>query len=226
MKTQLSLLIILLLFHVASFSQETEKYFEGEVTFISEYESLDPDVPDGYWYYVFGDTFVGIVKEDKYKTVSTSEAEGTTTTIYDLRAKKIFIENSESDTVKWYPLDEEAGELISIERNKAEKKVLFDAERESITIEYIPKETFIEKIVSTHYFMPEHKLNKELYADHKVNFWHLFINESGSISIRNEGYIYPFFKRTDQVTKIEERDVSYSELEYDKTKVLVRGEEY
>ncbi|MEQ9266927.1 MAG: hypothetical protein RLN81_16995 [Balneolaceae bacterium] len=216
--------LLLILFQQNGFSQEHYKYFEGEVTFTSEFESLDPQIPDDYWHYVFGNSLVGVVKEYKYKTITISESEGTTITYYDLREKKVYIESSMSDTVKWYPLDEEPGELISIQRNKAEKKYLFDELRESVTLEYIPDDPYVERIVSTHYFMPEHKLNKKVYAEHKLNFWHLFINESGSISIRNEAFVYPFLKRVDQVTNIDERVVDDSELEFDKSKVLVKGE--
>lgn len=217
-------LILCKFFHANSFSQESHEYFEGEVTFSSEFESLDPDIPDEYWYYVFGHSLVGIVKEDKYKTITISESEGITTTYYYLREKKIYMESSKSDTIKWYPLDEESGELISVLKNKEEKKFLLGALRESVTLEYIPNDLYIEKVLSTHYYMPEHKLNKELYANHKTSFWNLFINESGSISVRNEGFIYPFLKRIDQVTNIEERYVDDSELEFDTTKVVVKGE--
>ena len=218
-----SLLLTLVILQPVSIAQETLEYFEGEVTFTSEFESLDPEIPDSYWYHVFGNSLVGVVKEDKYKTVTESETQGTITTFYDLRAKKIYIEISKSDTVKWYPLDQVDGKLISIQKNREEKKFLLGSLRESVTLEYIPDDPYLERIVSTHYFMPEHKLNKELYENHKTSFWHLFINESGSISIRNESTVYPFLKRIDQVIEIKERKVSYDELEYDKSKILIEG---
>lgn len=224
-RSALSIVCFLLIFQFDSSAQSSQEYFEGEVTFVIEYESLDSEVPTDYFYYLFGNSMVGIVQEKRYKTITKSLGLGVITTYYDLETKRVYMESSESDTVKWYPLDEEPGELISVQRNKEEQKYLFGELRESVTIEYLPKETFIDRIVGTYYFHPDHKLNKELYANHKYGFWNQFINESGSISIRNESYAYPLFKSIAQVTNIEEREVLDSELEFDKTKILVRGED-
>ncbi len=220
-----SVALVFALFQLSAVAQNSSKYFEGEVTFSVEHESINSQIPTDYFYYLFGNSMTGIVKEKRYKTITESLGMGISTTYYDLEDKKVYMESSESDTIWWYPLDEEPGELVSVQRNKEEKKFLFDGLRESVTIEYIPNNPNIERIVGTYYFLPDHKLNKELYANHKYGFWNLFINESGSISIRNEMYIYPLAKSISQVTDIEEREVPDSELEFDKTKVLVRGED-
>ncbi|RNC86012.1 MAG: hypothetical protein ED557_04375 [Balneola sp.] len=220
-----SIAFIFAFFQLNAVAQNSSEYFEGEVTFSVEHESINSEIPTDYFYYLFGNSMTGIVTEKKYKTITKSLGLGISTTYYDLENKKVYMESSESDTIRWYPLDEENGELISVQRNKEEKKFLFDGLRESVTIEYIPNNPNIERIVGTFYFHPDYKLNKELYANHKYSFWNLFINESGSISIRNESYIYPLFKSIAQVTNIEEREVLDSELEFDKTKILVRGED-
>lgn len=205
--------------------QEKNNYFEGEVTFVINHKSLDPEYSDEYFDFIFGTGMTGIVKEDIYKTIIESEALGTLTTYYDLTNKRVYFEESRSDTIKWVPLDEYTGELISVDRNKAERKLLLGALRESVTIEYIPDDPYVEKITGTFYFNTDHKLNKELYANHKYGFWNLFINESGSISVRNETVVYPLLISIAQVTKIEEREVSRDEFKLDPNKIVVRRED-
>jgi len=201
-------------------TQSITDYFQGEVYFSIDVQSLNPEMPDSVFTQFTGTDMIGYVGEDHYKVQFFSGDYLLTEVYYDLIEKKIYYDGINSDTIYWASLEKEPGELISAKRNQKEKKKIRGAIRESITITYIPIDPYLERIEGTYYFDETHKLNKSKYVNHKSNFWNLFIRESGSISIRNEVYYYPFYRATYQAHKIVERPISPKELEVPDNKII------
>lgn len=199
-------------------------YFEGEVKFRIESASLNPNIADKVIQDIIGGEMIGIVSENKYKVININQEGDTLVGYYDLLDQKVYYDYENRDTIWWYSLNEAPGELISIQRNEKPQKEIMGKERESVTIRYLSKEAYIDEFEGTYYFHPDYHLNRAAYSSHKENFWNLFVNETGAISIRNEVIARPLYTALYEAYEIKERDVSESEFEMDKNKVIVKGE--
>jgi hypothetical protein len=218
------LLITLVSCKTSDSKTKADQYFQGDVNFIISYEPKSPEAQEFIDNYM-STQMVGTVMENKYKISEMTKALGKVTTYYYLNESRIYYDIENSDTIKWYPLDKEPGELISVTKNEKEQKKVLGAYRESVTIKYISDSPYSERHEGTYYFHPQYKLNKELYANHKSGFWNLFVNKSGSISVFNEIYVVPLYKSTHEAIEIKEREVSEEEFILNPNKAILKGEE-
>ena len=198
-------------------------YFEGEVSFKIYNSSLDLFISDSDVEDYFGDHMVGVVAEDFYKVTSTRSGKDSVIVYYHLLDDKVYYDDRKKDTIFWSPLSKEPGRLISLTRNKMPKKEVLGEERESVTIEYEVNGRAIKNFEGTFYFHPDYRLKKSSYKGHKMDFWNLFVNETGSISIRNEVYARPLYHSIYEAYKIERRTVLQEEFDMDPNKPVVRG---
>ena len=204
--------------------EEPVKYFEGEVKFHVSSKSLDKRIPDEVFQNFIGESMIGIVKEDYYKTISINKQGDSILMYFDLTGLKIYYDDRSLDTIYWYPLDANPGELIDVVRNEKPKKKILGEERESITIKYISDDPYIDEYEGTYYFHPDYQLNRTLYKNHKESFWNLFVNETGAISIRNEIKAAPLYSVIYEAYEIVERDILMNEFELDSNKVIMKKE--
>lgn len=200
----------------------SEIFFTGVVKFSIDNKSLNNNIPDQVFNDIIGQTMIGIVGANKYKVLSINSLNDTTVVLYDLKGLKIYYNYPGSDTIFWRRLDQTPGELISIRRNQKPQKEILGEIRESVTIIYQPDDEYIDRYEGTYFFNTDHKLDKKIYAGHKDSFWNMFVDEAGSISIRNEIFASPLYSSVYEAYEIIERDVSEDEFEMDKNKVIAK----
>ncbi|GEQ86124.1 hypothetical protein ULMS_16320 [Patiriisocius marinistellae] len=113
--------------------------------------------------------------------------------------------------------------MIEFKRNPEDQIKILDELCESISIVYKPTgtESFFQIFKGKYYFNPKYKLNKNLYKKYTDGFWNLFVEESESISIKNETEFYPLFKTIQEATKIEEKKIPFSMFEPNLSKIIV-----
>lgn len=200
-------------------------YFEGEVRYRVESVSLSPALPNEVVEDILGTEMIGIVREDRYKVMSIAPHRDTILIYYDMPGRKVYYDYPDRDTIFWYPLDQEPGELIAINRNEKPKEEVLGQMRESVTIRYSPDSPYVREIEGTYYFDETRRLNKTAYQYHKEAFWHLFVNETGSISIRNDIIAKPLYACLYEAYEVIDRAVSEEEVRLSITdKVVMQGE--
>jgi len=213
------LLVFLLSCNIKNIPQN--QYFEGEVHFKIEYESFNDNLAKELLVKELGSTLIGKVKEDKYLMYQNSSGDlGTTKIIYLLKENTGYVEYEKSDTIWQFNIDEEPGELLEVTKNTNDKKLILGDSCGSVTIRYIPKQSYVEQISCTYYFNPKYKLNPKFYQNHKDSYWNLFVNESKSISVRNEVMNYPHYKSIYQAQKIIVKNIKETEFNLPKNKII------
>lgn len=203
--------------------QKSTKYFEGEVHFTISVKSLDENTPTAIFEQEIGNKMIGKVKEKKYLMLQNSGGElGHMKMIYLLEEGIGYIEYENRDTIEQFRIDTSPGELLEIKRNKQPKKEILGELRESVTIRYKPKmySEYLDEVSGTYYFHSDYKLNPEYYKNHKSGYWNLFVNESGSISIRNEIVHYPLLEALYEVEQILVKEIDEEEFAIDKTRPI------
>jgi len=219
-------IIIFLSYSACLTTNQTDKdelFFEGEVQYKVEYESMDQRLSKQFLINSYGDTLIGKVKEDKYIMYqNTKVPNGKTKMIYLLNEGIIYIEQSNSDTIYKMRLDEKEGPLIEFKRNKEDKLVILGDECESISIKFTPKKknAFYKLIEAKYYFNTDYKLNPQKYTNHFTSYWNLFVNEAKSISVRNEIINHPYYKVVYEAFKITPMKISDDEFLIDKNKPI------
>ena len=135
----------------------------------------------------------------------------------------LYFECEKLDTIYKYPLDKEASKLIRIHKNEGDNLIILGDECPSLTLDYemTDPNSIFSSNQGKYYYNPKYKLNKEAYANHRVGFWNLFVNESGSISVRNEVVQKPLFKSVMEAFQIIEKKIPDELFEIDtKNKVI------
>ncbi|MDY8137676.1 hypothetical protein [Aquimarina sp. 2201CG5-10] len=214
------LILLLILINVSVFGQE---YFEGELHYKIEYQTLHKQIPVSVLEREMGTSFTAYVQEDRYAMIYHAKGQrGWMKVIVDLKKGYSYQEFEKSDTIIKTKFGAEKEELITFKRNSNNKKKVLNELCESVTIEYKPMGTkaFFEKFKGRYYFNPKYKLNAELYKNYTSGFWNLYVKESESISIRNETEFLPLFKSVQEVTSIIKKEVSDKVFELNKTKII------
>ncbi|NQZ45414.1 MAG: hypothetical protein HRT65_13980 [Flavobacteriaceae bacterium] len=148
---------------------------------------------------------------------------GWTKQIILLDENVLYFECEKLDTIYKYPLDKEASKLIRIHKNEGDNLIILGDECPSLTLDYemTDPNSIFSSNQGKYYYNPKYKLNKEAYANHRVGFWNLFVNESGSISVRNEVVQKPLFKSVMEAFQIIEKKIPDELFEIDtKNKVI------
>ncbi|GEM_PF-1047401 len=203
MKLEYFLLLYLVLLNQTSFAQ---KYFEGKVIFEKSYEPLDSRLTSQLLTEYYGNRTIGLVQEKRYLMYVPLNSKDTLKIYYFLETCDGYIDRPNSDTIDHFNIDETPGILTKYELVDAEKLILGD-KCKAVSIEYKPKEDYIDKVSGIYYFNPKYKLNKKYYVNHGESFWNLFVAKSGSISVRNEITYYPLYKAIYQASKIIEQKI-------------------
>lgn len=213
-----SLILLLLVSNI--YGQE---YFEGEINYKIKYEPINPNIPTNYLETELGKTFTAFVKEDRYAMIYQATGQkGWLKVIVRLDQGYSYTEFERSDTIVKTKFGKQKEELIKFNRNSANKKEILGELCESVSITYksTDPESFFQMFNGTYYFDPRYKLNKNLYENYTDGFWSLYVEESESISIRNETEFYPLFKAVQEATSITEKQIPFSIFEIDENKVI------
>lgn len=203
--------------------QENMGYFEGEVHFKISVKSLDESIPTAIFEQEIGNKLIGKVKEKKYLMLQNSGGElGNMKMIYLLEQGIGYVEYENRDTIEQFRIDTSPGELLEVKKNKHPKKEILGELRESVTIRFKPNKysEYVDEVSGTYYYHPDYKLNPEYYKNHKSEYWNLFVNESKSISIRNEIVHYPLLEALYEVEQILVKEIREEEFEIDKTRPI------
>lgn len=213
------LLLCVFVFSYYSFSQE---YFEGEVYYKIDYESFIKNLPKEALAKEMGDTLVGYIQENKYAMTFNTKGElGANKTIVLLAEGYSYMDFAKSDTIYKSKLDKEPGSLLKFRHNPEDKKSILGDLCESITINYeATPGSFYKTRNAKYYFNTKYTLNPNMYKNHKENFWHLFVGESKSITVRNEVEYLSLFKSTQQAYKIVKKKIPDDFFKIDKTKFI------
>ncbi|EZH75248.1 hypothetical protein ATO12_00285 [Aquimarina atlantica] len=167
-----------------------------------------------------GDTIIGYVRERKYAMTNNAKGDlGAMKMIFLLDENIMYIEYEKSDTIRMSRIDKIPGELLKMEENNDDVKNVLGDKCSSIRLEYKDSRYGLETR-STHYFNPKYRLNKEAYQNHKYGYWNLFVDKSGSISVRNEDNLYPIYKSVMEAFSIEEKEVSDELFKISEGKVI------
>lgn len=206
-------------------SQELE-FFEGDIEFSITYESINPNISEEFLESILGDKMIGIVKHDKYKTIKPSSAGFSGRSIYYFLDENTgYIDYDDKDTIFKFKLDESPGYLIEMKEENKDKKEILGQKCPSILIDYVPNDqSNFTRITGRYYYDSRFKLDPEKYKNHKESFWNLYVEKSGSISVRNEITNYPIYKSIYQALKVIPKEVDDSEFELNPKKIIVEIE--
>jgi hypothetical protein len=218
---------LIFLFLLFTLGVNAQDYFEGQIDYKVEYESLNEDIPSAALSYVMGKSFTAYVKEDKYVMIhKVFTASGYRYSITRLDEGYHYLYSQKEDTIFRSKLSENKNKLLEIKKlTDAPKEVL----GEMCTAIYIKEENKDPSVPFTiqeglHYYNPKYKLNAAKYSKHQTGFWNEYARLSESISIRNEHHYPGFFKSTSYAIKIEAKPISDDLFELPKDKVIVDAE--
>ncbi|GHC59018.1 hypothetical protein [Ulvibacter litoralis] len=204
-----------------------QDYFEGQIDFKIEYESLNENISAKYLEYAIGDSFTAYIQEDRYIMIYNSKTEqGWSKSTIRLDEGYSYTEYEKSDTIYRSKLNSSSDILIEIKKHPNQKKMILGEMCPSITLKYESTDpnTPFKITDGTHYYSPKYKLNSEKYKNFTSGFWNLFVNESESVSIRNEHIYTGFFKSISEATKIQEKKISDDLFTLNSDKILIDSE--
>ena len=221
MRKVLKLKALLFLFLTSSvYGQE---YFEGQIEYKIEYESINSNIPKDYLSTEFGDSFTAFIQEDRYSMIYYGKGElGWMKIIVRLDEGYSYTEYEKKDTISKTKFGLEKEKLLEFNHNSDDKKIVLGELCESITIKDEPSDpnSFFRTFSGKYYFNPKYKLNSKLYTNYTDGFWNLFVKESNSISIRNETEFYPFFKAVQEAISIDKKIIPSKMFEPNNSKVI------
>lgn len=200
-----------------------QDYFEGELKYKIEYKSLSPSISTNFLETEFGNSFSAYVKEDRYAMIYHAKGkQGWMKIIVRLDKGYSYTEFEKSDTITKSKFGNEKDKLLEIKRNSDNKKEILGEYCESITIKYEPTDpkSFFQSFKGRYYFNPKYRLNSKLYKNYTDGFWNLFVQESESISIRNEAEFFPLFKSIAEAISIEQKEISFEMFEPNTSKMI------
>lgn len=216
--------VLLLLFVSISYGQD---YFEGQIEYKIEYETLNPNISKDYLSREFGDSFTAFVQEDRYAMIYHATGElGWMKIIVRLDEGYSYTEYEKKDTISKTKFGLEKSKLLKFEHNPDDKKKVLGELSESITLEYesLDPDSFITVFKGKYYFNTKYKLNPKLYENYTDGFWNLFVKKSKSISIRNETEFYPYFKTNQEAVTIDKKKIPSNIFEPNTSKVIFEKE--
>ncbi|WP_298501916.1 hypothetical protein [uncultured Maribacter sp.] len=208
MKNTIRISIALLLLFTATVSGQD--FFEGELHYKIEYESLNKNITTSILETQFGTSFSAYVKEDRYAMIYHAEGElGYMKIIVRLDEGYSYTEFEKRDTITKTKFGTKNNKLLDFKRNTGNKKEVLGELCESVTLNYETEdsESFFKIHKGTYYFNPKYKLNASLYKNYSDGFWNLFVKESNAISIRNETEFMNLFKSVSTAVSIEEKEL-------------------
>ncbi len=217
-----SILIFSFIFFIFNSNVFGQDYFEGEIKYKVEYESLDNRIPKEMFEKEFGKSFSAYVKEDRYAMVyHATGQQGWMKVIVRLYEGYTYTEFEKSDTISKVKFGKEKNKLLNFIKNKDDKKEVLGELCESITIEYeLDPDAFFPTQKGKYYFNPKYKLNSALYKNYTDSFWNLYVKESESISIRNEVEYQSIFKSISEATSIVSKEISFEVFKPNAAKVI------
>ncbi|GAB5399226.1 MAG: hypothetical protein Aureis2KO_08110 [Aureisphaera sp.] len=221
------LILVQLILFICSTTLYAQNYFEGQIDYKIEYESLNENIPKEYLATLIGDSFTAYVKEDKYVMIYNSKGEqGWSKTIVRLDEGFSYLEYEKSDTIIKSRLDENSDKLIALRKETDQKRMILGEMCPSIVLKYESTDPdFPFKITDgRHYYNPKYRLNPEQYKNYTSGFWNKYIELSEAVSIRNEHVFAGFFKSVSEAVKIEERKIPESTFTLDRNKIVVLEE--
>lgn len=213
--------LLLLTSYSNTFAQD---YFEGQIDYQVEYESLNNNIPSSYLSYMLGDLFTAYVKEDRYIMLYSSRAgKGWSKTIIRLDEGYSYVEFEKSDTIFRSKLNTNKNKLIVIKKNPNKQLSVLGEMCSSISLKYefLDSENPIKISNSVHYYNPKYRLNPMKYKIYTSGFWNLYVDKSEAISIRNEHTYEGFFKSVSEAKKIEVKEIPDELFELNKEKIIV-----
>ncbi len=213
-------LTFLLLVSISGFSQD---FFEGQIHYKIEYETINKGIPDGFLEVQMGDSFDAFIKEDKYIMVYNAKGElGAMKTIVRLDEGFSYLIYEQSDTIYKSRLDSRKNKLLALRRVNNEKKEVLGELCEYVILDYETNEpnTFFKIVRGKHFFNPKYALNAEKYRNYTSGFWNLYVNESQAISIRNEHEYEGLYKSVSFATVIEEKKIPDELFLMDNDKII------
>ena len=221
MKNTLRISILLFFSFITILS--AQDFFEGELKYKIDYESLNPNIPESYLERELGSSFSAYVKEDRYTMIYDAKGtQGWMKVIVRLDQGYTYTEYEKLDTIVKTKFGSEKNKLVHFKRNSANKKEILDELCESVSIHYEPQDptSYFQSFQGTYYFNPKYKLNSKLYDNYTDGFWNLFVGESNAISIRNEISFSPLFKSIQEVTSIEPKQIPLEMFEPNTAKII------
>ncbi len=201
----------------------SQSYFEGDLYYEISYHIDNDKLSKRDLIRGIGDSLSVYLKEDKFITVHNSKGKlGKRKTIFLLKEGFGYIDYEKSDTILKFDLSKKSGNLMKFIRNEDKKRVVMGNVCKSITIEYSFKNSkYFKKHFGNYFFSTsKYQLNPIYYKGFRNNFWNLYAEESGAISLRNEIEYFPFYKYTQQVYASIKRKLPDSMFIIDKNKYI------
>lgn len=180
-----------------AFSQE---YYEGELYYKINYFDVSSEgkLSEQILIKEMGDSLSVYIKEDKFAMIHNTKGKlGAKRTVFLLNEGFGYVDFEKSDTILKINLNEESGKLLRFDKSRDDKRVVLGNLCESLTIEFesIDKKDLFRKHTGKYYYTSEkYRLNPKFYINYKSNFWNLYVQESGAISLRNEIEYFPLFR--------------------------------
>lgn len=200
---------------------QSQEYFEGEIYYHIEYDLLNDKLSKNILIQEMGDSIVAYIKSDKFILMHNTKGKlGNKRTIFLLKEGYGYIDFEKSDTIMKFGLSKKSGELIKFSRNYKDKRHILNELCESITIEFKTiKNDLVQEHRGKYYFSSKkQRLDPKFYKNYKNNYWNLFVQESESISLRNEIEYFPAFKFVQQAYAIVKREIPDSIFQINKNK--------
>ena len=216
-------LSLVLLFLCSLTCLHAQEFFEGEVQYTISYEAINKNLSANILERELGSTMTAYVKEDRYTMIThISGQQGWIKVIIRLDEGFSYTEYEKSDTIIKSKLNKPPGTLINLSSITENKKMVLGEACEAISLHYTPAEhiPFVKEIKGTYYFNPKYRLNAKWYTEQTEGFWNLYVQESKSLSLRNEVEYSPLFKSIQEATSVAEKDMDHQLFEPNADKII------
>jgi hypothetical protein len=170
MKKNLLLIILIM----GSFSENWAQYFEGKITYSTQYKSKIPNVSDTQL-----TTMMGAQQEYYFKNgnyVSLTNGAAVLGQYYILKDNKLYTKMANIEAYLWNDATENADVVLSAVVNKNVAKILdFDCDELILTC---------QSGVQKYYFSEKIAVNAEWFTQHKFGNWAEFISRSKALPLK------------------------------------------
>ncbi len=221
MKTYFWVLSLLSFYIPNIYSQE---YFEGEIQYKINYESLDPNVSSNYYNKEYGDSITCYIKEDRIISIYNGGGKlGWCKIIVRLDEKYTYTEFEKIDTIIKSGFGTLNQKLIEIKKRPKDRKEILGELCKSINLKFesINYDSTLETYYNKCYYSPKYKLNPDLYIDYTDYFSNLYAKEAKAISLGLEGGVHPHFKFIQEAIYIKEKEIPLKMFEPNSSKVIL-----
>jgi hypothetical protein len=217
-KFLLILLSSLLLIQLGSCFKK--KNFEGSITYINQFTTLNKNMTKEHLISKFGDTVIVHIKDGYYKHLYNSTSrDGIREITYIPRLNRAYMRLGESDTTIWFSCDNTPRKLYNTKTNNNAIKVLGKNCNEVIFESAYESDEMVYNISTHFYYSPDYlKINKETFELHGESYLNKYFEYAEAMYLQYKYIEHEAFERKQIAIDIKEQKLDISLFNIDSAK--------